>query len=686
MFNFDEYEEEALDQAKTLNISNCIKRGVQQAFIKEWSEGVILAGDTQAEPYFMEDCPNIRSNQVAAEEMYRLASIRKILWYPGSSRPPNLDVCPAHIVFGKRLRIVHDWTKAGLNRHLLQPPVDYGTMDSLVNLVSPGCHIAGMDVQDCFMHWPIHKQSRRRLGCRHPVTGQFGVFLFLPFGLGPAPGINDRNMSEIIRVAKLAVGGVDVTSFVDDLRLVNTRVMGRSPEDDRSELTFNVAEFKEVCESMGIRIHTKPGKLIWPTTCIEWIGWVLDSLNMIVVMSEAKVTKGLSLCHELLCILEKGDRPTAKLLMSFWGFCNFITQVIKQAQAHTRKIGRCIVVAKVFEALCSGNKRFNPTISLSPDAIRDILWWVELFQAKPHRNIHHIGGVSFLWHKKLPDLDKIRRLAWSEGLLVAVGLDASSSIGWGITIGDVYAQGEWSEKEAHLHINWKELKTYDLTLDMFPHLLVNRIVYVKSDNIAAIHYINCGRGRIDELSHLARTIRLKEVRLGIESVAVHLPGVLNVTPDALSRFVFDNSFRDKVPNRTIRKRLFKQLNQSIGPFTLDGMVADDGHNALIGNYCTPSDPFFEYPLQGHCVWLFPPAELVGPVLKFCVQQSKIVKNWSCAILLPDQDNAAWYKYLTSFRRRAVFQPGTDLFRNLVIGEFVALPKIKVSWLVVSLSA
>ena len=69
-------------------------------------------------------------------------------------------------------------------------------------------------------------------------------------------------------------------------------------------------------------------------------------------------------------------------------------------------------------------------------------------------------------------------------------------------------------------------------------------VHIKSDNAAAIHYINSGRGRIEELADLAKSIR----ELSIESVAVHLPGKLNITPDALSRFFIDTSFRDRIPH------------------------------------------------------------------------------------------------------------------------------------------
>ena len=683
---FREMEEAAAAEANTINVQSCELLGVAESFILEWTTGVALEGANNAEPYFLEDYQNLKNNaSIAAEEFDRLSALHKIFWYPDSRAPSDLCVCSANIVLkGSRPRVVHDWTKAGLNPHLFIPEVNYGTMDSLLGLVFPGCYMAGLDFQDCFLHWLVHADSRRRLGVRHPTSGRLGVFLFLPFGLGPAPGINDRNITEVVRVVRDAVEDINVATFVDDLRLINRYDPNRSPEDDMALLSVKLWDFKETCESMGMRIHEKPGKLIWPTTAIEWIGWLIDSRAMLVIMTDAKAIKGLSLCKAFLDMLLSGTRPRAKHAMELWGFLNFVANIIRQAQPYTREIGRCIVDAKVFQAWSSGRRNYNPPVYFSDTAVKDLLWWVNLFQAKPHRRIHHVAGQSFIWHRKLPDLDKVRRLAWDAGLLLILGLDASSEVGWGITLGDEYVQGVWDDANKDKHINWKELKCYDFALDRLSHLLINRIVYIKSDNIAALHYINVGRGRIPELSDLARTIRLKEVQLGIESVAIHIPGVINVTPDALSRYYIHNEFRDKQPHRTLRKRLFLALEHRVGTFSLDGMVADDGHNKLVSQFCSPSEPFFEANLAGQRVWLFPPLELIGVLLKFVLNQAK-VQDFCCCILVPERSSAHWYKLVPNFKRVERYAPGSDLFRILHEGTFIRAPKVKEYWLVLALN-
>ena len=73
--------------------------------------------------------------------------------------------------------------------------------------------------------------------------------------------------------------------------------------------------------------------------------------------------------------------------------------------------------------------------------------------------------------------------------------------------------------------------------------------------------------------------------------------------EASPRFFVDTTFRDKCPHRTLRKRLFQMImRENDLNFTLDGMVADDGHNALVKRFCTPSNPSFEESLVNEVIW------------------------------------------------------------------------------------
>ncbi len=118
---------------------------------------------------------------------------------------------------------------------------------------------------------------------------------------------------------------------------------------------------------------------------------------------------------------------------------------------------------------------------------------------------------------------------------VVVTTDASST-GWGATCNGQAASGLWMGPRLLWHINCLELLAVHLALRQFRPLLLGKHVLVRTDNTAAVSYINrMGGIRSRRISQLARHLllwshtRLKSLR------AVHIPGVLNRAADALSR-------------------------------------------------------------------------------------------------------------------------------------------------------
>ena len=192
-----------MQRNRTLNLEVCRALGVHDKFVDEWKHGVRLDGHDVAPAFNVPDPPSIEYGyDRASEEIDRLAAEGKIWWYEDNEVPVDIDICPSTLVVkNSRMRLVHGWSRVGLNECLVVPETSFATIDSLLNVLRPGCHIAGLDVKDCFLHWPVHASCRHRLGVRHAWTGQVGVYLFLPPGLSPAPGINERNMAEATRVA-----------------------------------------------------------------------------------------------------------------------------------------------------------------------------------------------------------------------------------------------------------------------------------------------------------------------------------------------------------------------------------------------------------------------------------------------------------------------------------------------------
>ena len=183
------------------------------------------------------------------------------------------------------------------------------------------------------------------------------------------------------------------------------------------------------------------------------------------------------------------------------------------------------------------------------------------------------------------------------------------------------------------------------------------------DNTCAVHYINAGTGRIADLRALAKSIRLDEIKMGIESVAVHIPGVLNVTADQFSRLQLLTNARDRRGERVLRKRLFKAILELIPSITIDGMASDDGHNTQLPRFCCPSDSVFELTFAAETVWMFPPEELIGPIMTFLHNLRRARKPYCVVLLVPERPRASWFHHAKHFRRVRRYVAGSDLFRE-----------------------
>ena len=149
----------------------------------------------------------------------------------------------------------------------------------------------------------------------------------------------------------------------------------------------------------------------------------------------------------------------------------------------------------------------------------------------------------------------------------------------------------------------------------------------------------------------------------MESVAVHLPGELNVTADALSRLQLSVHNRDKHSDRSLRKRLFANVLAKFPQLTLDGMSADDGHNAQLPRYRCPSEPLFEANFAEECIWIFSPDDLIATVLKFLQAQRRAQVMIRVVLCLPERPTAAWFHLVKHYARVFRFVVGSDLFRE-----------------------
>ena len=147
-------EDAAMREGLSLDLDRCAELGVGEEFVIEWALGLALNGAERVAQFDRPDNASIKMHpDRAGEEFDRLASSHKILWYPVGEEPDDLCICPSSLIIrNARLRVVHDWSIVGLNIELDIPPVAFDNMDAFVAILRPGCFMAGLDIQDCFLH------------------------------------------------------------------------------------------------------------------------------------------------------------------------------------------------------------------------------------------------------------------------------------------------------------------------------------------------------------------------------------------------------------------------------------------------------------------------------------------------------------------------------------------------------
>ncbi len=112
----------------------------------------------------------------------------------------------------------------------------------------------------------------------------------------------------------------------------------------------------------------------------------------------------------------------------------------------------------------------------------------------------------------------------------------ASMTGWGVVFEGRPASGEWKEEFLFWHINCLELRAVFLALKYFLPVLGEHHVIVRTDNMAVVSHINRqGGSRSRTLDRLARHLLLWSQDKFLSLRAVHVPGVLNLAADFLSR-------------------------------------------------------------------------------------------------------------------------------------------------------
>ena len=365
-------------------------------------------------------------------------------------------------------------------------------INTALHTIAPGDYLVSLDLKDAYFSIPIFKPHRKFL--RFKWSDQTYEFTCLPFGYSLAPRVFTKVLKPVI--SYLRANGYRVIIFLDDILLI-----GSSMEECLSPLS----SLRDLLQSLGFVINVNKSQLI-PVTRILYLGFIIDTVSMTLLLPDEKIVKILGACQNLLTYVNPSVREVAHvigLLVSAFPAVSFL-------KLHYRSIELCKSRA------LSVNPDFDQKIQLDPNARSDLQWVIE--------NISRLNG--FMFGNRPAD--------------VYIESDASLA-GWGAVCNGQSANGRWSLLESEHHINYLELLAAFHALQAFVADKSNIHVRLKMDNSTAVSYINnMGGIRSPSLDELAVSIwgwcSFRNILLS----AQHIPGKSNREADSLSRQFVSN--------------------------------------------------------------------------------------------------------------------------------------------------
>ena len=423
-----EIEDRAMVAGNTMSPEGLWAAGVKEDRIRAICGGISFVFEGAPLVYKVRDYEEYgKGSEEVVREVMKLGEKKKVWWYEGKG-PGELSICPSNVVVKPgKVRLVHDWShpECGLNQILGKKEVQYGTVDGMVEGVREGSWMGGLDFADCFHHWAVSPMVRRLLGIRWPGTEKVGTFLFLPFGLVPAPGENEWFVRELVDRAILMAGELHAEVYVDDVRLVDTGRTLSSREGMNERIWKVIGEL----EKMGCKIHRKEGKLFEACQKLPFMGFSVDSGRMEIKVSEEKIEKGIERVKRLRGRAIRGEKVRAKDLLEVAGFLNYIEKVVQGGFARLRGMWKLVAESGANEEWQRSHFA-NPWVEMGQEVQDDLGWWEKVLKERPGAKLHRWGSRTFFWH---PQLSGIRELVKEAplGEVVVCETDAASLEGWG---------------------------------------------------------------------------------------------------------------------------------------------------------------------------------------------------------------------------------------------------------------
>ena len=374
-------------------------------------------------------------------------------------------------------------------------------MHTVKDLIRRGDWMSVVGITKAYPHVPLSPRLKRC--CRFMWNDQHFQYVGLPFGLCPAPRLFTKLMRPVVQ--QLRSEGIRCVIFIDDILVISL-----SCEENICDTQWLV----DLLHNLGFAISPKSQVVPFQSE-VEFLGFLVSSLDLSLRLPGRKIRSLRASVKHLVHCHAKQKPVSIRQLSSLLGQLQAASDAIFVERLYTANLRR-LKLAALHRAADS----YDSLTFVSKEVAQDMMFWATHLDAWNGRGMF----------RGIPDH--------------LIETDASH-YGWGASLyvgNQVFdTRGFFTPANAAKSSNNRELRTVGLAVRAFAsvHNWTNVTIHIRSDNSATVSYINKMSGRDPELSKLAEDLWKWALARGIALECSHIPGIVNVRSDRLSRWKTD---------------------------------------------------------------------------------------------------------------------------------------------------
>ena len=184
-------------------------------------------------------------------------------------------------------RVIYMYNLKRLNESASNHHFKMDTLETAIKLIRPSCFMTFIDLKDAYYSIPVALEYQKYL--KFIWRDQLYAFTSLPMGLSSysSPRVFTKVMKPVFAYLRSQFGHTCLGSIDDSFYL----------EDSFMKCELATLRRVQLIISLGFKVHPEKSVVV-PTQTLEFLGFLLDSICMIVPLTSKKVDKILQLSQK----------------------------------------------------------------------------------------------------------------------------------------------------------------------------------------------------------------------------------------------------------------------------------------------------------------------------------------------------------------------------------------------------